>query len=73
MKLQVDDQIDRGLRETVTVNGIPVSGPTETWEQCKALLADQLSSLSNGIHKPSFFGDAIIRAHRGKGKSAKNV
>ena len=59
---QLDDQIDRNMRETLAVHGI--GGNEKSWEETRAKLSDYLSELSQEMNKDEIY-DSIIRAHRG--------
>ena len=78
LSLLVDDQIDRGMRETLLFDG--VKGRDKTWSETKELLAETLRKLEEkkiqderDRYGYEGFAAEIVRAHRGtKGKKDEN-
>ena len=67
---EVDEQIDRSMRETLIINC--VDGFEKTWEETKTKLCQLLIELSDDYEDDSYtYNDIyenIVRAHRGKKK-----
>ena len=67
---QLDNQIDRSMRETLILHGI--KGNETSWDATKEMLSSFLEELSEGeLNKYDIFY-SIVRAHRG-GKDNKSV
>ena len=67
---QLDNQIDRSMRETLILHGI--KGNETSWDATKEMLSSFLEELSEGeLNKNDIFY-SIVRAHRG-GKDNKSV
>ena len=68
LKKQVEDQIDRGMRETLSINGI--SGNENTWKETKITLSKYIEELSDNILSVDSIKKQIVRAHRGKNRKS---
>ena len=67
---QLDDQIDRNMRETLIIHGI--KGTETLWDATKKLLCSFLEELSEGELNRNDIHYSIVRAHRG-GKENKAI
>ena len=61
---QIDDQINRSLRNTLIFRGIPLK-PKETWEETTTILAETISKQIPDLNK-EWIRETIERAHRSK-------
>ena len=63
MRKDLDDQIDRGLRDHLVFYG--VKGTDRTWAQTEGVLVDLIHKTLDGDRSKESYADAITRAHRG--------
>ena len=55
------EQIDRSMRNSITIHNLPISKPRETWAETAAEVAKFLMQ-----HLPGDWSERVERAHRGK-------
>ena len=70
LSLKLDEQIDRNMRETLFIHGVP--GAENSWENTKNKLSAFILELSNHKLKCDEIYNAIVRAHR-DGKDNKSI
>ena len=63
LRSDLDDQIDRGLRDHLAFYG--VKGTDKTWAQTEEVLVDLLHKNLEGDRSKASYAAAITRAHRG--------
>ena len=68
--IQLDDQINRGLRNTLVIKGIPRENKNETWDDTTAILIEEISRKLPNLTK-EWFENKIERAHRST--TTKNI
>ena len=73
----LDDSIDRGMRETLIITGIP--GNERSWDETKRMLAKYLEELeyegntsNDDCYSYEDFMNSIVRAHRDTNKNSKD-
>lgn len=71
LNMSLDNQIDRGMRETLIINGIP--GKEKIWEETKNILANTLETIDDSKKfSQDDYKKNIVRAHRG-GKDGTSI
>ena len=66
LKLDLAEQIDRGLRNCLTVHNVPLTKQRESWDETKAVLAKFLSTEVSKEVSEVEWAKRIQRAHRGR-------
>jgi hypothetical protein len=68
-RADLDDQTDRGLRDQVTIYGLPRDDREKYWNSTIVIIAEWLAA--NSAKPQKYWDKAIVRAHRGPAKSDK--
>lgn len=61
LEIECAEQIDRSMRNSMTIHKLPKSKSNETWDETKKVLSEFLSA-----KLPGNWSDRIERAHRGR-------
>ena len=68
LKAALAEQVDRGLRNNVTVCEIPRAATERSWNDTRKVLADNLAGISSPEKDSAYWVTALERAHRAPGK-----